>query len=131
MPQLSRWFIRTALGYLLFSLMLGVLLPGWGLGALLWPTYVHLLVLGWLSQLIFGVAYWMFPRPVASAARRGALLGWITYWLLNAGLVSRFLGELTRAAGGHSDNLLVAAAVLQLVAGWTFVINTWSRVKGR
>jgi hypothetical protein len=32
------------------------------LGALLWPTYLHLLVLGWLTQLIFGVAFWMFPR---------------------------------------------------------------------
>jgi hypothetical protein len=131
MPQLSRWFIRTALGYLLLSLFLGVLLPGSGLGARLWPSYVHLLVLGWLTQLIFGVAYWMFPRASAGAARRSAFLGWTTYWLLNAGLVGRFLGELARAAGGHSENLLVAAAFLQLAAGWTFVINTWPRVKSR
>jgi hypothetical protein len=62
-PDLTRWFIRTALVYLLVSFIAGVLqlTPGrWG--AVLWPTYVHLLVLGWLTHLIFGVVYWLFPR---------------------------------------------------------------------
>jgi hypothetical protein len=65
LPQLSRWLIRTALVYLLVSLMVGVAQPSLtSAGLILWPTYVHLLVVGWLTQLIFGVAYWMFPRDV-------------------------------------------------------------------
>ena len=132
MPELTRWFIRTALAYLLASLIAGVLLvtPGrWG--ALLWPTYVHLLVLGWLTQLIFGVTYWLFPRLSAAGSPGGDRLGWVSYWLLNAGLLLRVIGEPGRALGIRMDWLLLAAAFLQLTAGWAFVVSTWPRVKGR
>jgi hypothetical protein len=131
-PELTRWFIRTALAYLLASLIAGVLqvTPGrWG--ALLWPTYVHLLVLGWLTQLIFGVAYWLFPRLSAAGSHGNDRLGWVSYWLLNAGLLLRVIGEPARALGVRMDWLLLAAAFLQLTAGWAFVVTTWPRVKGR
>jgi heme/copper-type cytochrome/quinol oxidase subunit 1 len=131
-PDLTRWFIRTALVYLLVSLIAGVLqlTPGrWG--AVLWPTYVHLLVLGWLTQLIFGVAYWLFPRSSVADSHGGDRLGWVSYWLLNTGLILRVIGEPARALGVRMDWLLLAAAFLQLTAGWAFVVNIWPRVKGR
>ena len=132
MPDLTRWFIRTALVYLLVSLIAGVLqlTPGrWG--AVLWPTYVHLLALGWLTQLIFGVAYWLFPRLSVGGSQGGDRLGWASYWLLNAGLLLRVIGEPARTLGLRMDWLLLIAACLQLAAGWAFVVNTWPRVKGR
>ncbi|MFL5471446.1 MAG: hypothetical protein ACJ8AM_03735, partial [Gemmatimonadales bacterium] len=63
MPRLSRWFIRTGLIYLLLSFSISLaqaVVPS--RTAMAWPTYLHLLVVGWLTQLIFGVAHWMFPR---------------------------------------------------------------------
>ena len=99
-------------------------------GAQLWPTYVHLLVLGWLTQLIFGVAYWMFPRPLPQAFH-GERLGWPTYWLFNTGLLLRIVGEGSWAAGHEMNAALVAAAMLQLIAGWSFVLMIWPRVRGR
>jgi hypothetical protein len=96
----------------------------------LWPTYVHLLVLGWLTQLIFGVAYWMFPRPLPQGFH-GERLGWPTYWLFNTGLLLRIVGEGSRAAGREMTAVLVAAAMLQLIAGWSFVLMIWPRVRGR
>ena len=101
------------------------------LGALLWPTYLHLLVLGWLTQLIFGVAFWMFPRHSAKEPHGNGWLGWTTFWLLNAGLVLRAIGEPALALGVHTGWILVLAALLQLGAGWAFIFNTWPRVKGR
>jgi hypothetical protein len=101
------------------------------LGALLWPTYVHLFVLGWLTQLIFGVAFWMFPRRSAKEPHGSEPLGWISYGLLNAGLVLRALGEPAFALGARTSGILVVAALLQLGAGWVFVFNTWPRVKER
>jgi hypothetical protein len=116
----------------LASLITGVLqvaTTSWS--AVLWPTYVHMLVLGWLTQLIFGVALWMFPKRSADRSGRSHRLGWASYWLLNAGLLLRILGEPTRAIGGPTGWLLVAAALLQLAGGWAFVINTWPRVRER
>jgi hypothetical protein len=33
--------------------------------------------------------------------------------------------------GGDAAGLLVASAVVQLLAGWAFVANTWPRVRER
>jgi hypothetical protein len=131
LPELSRWFIRTALVYLLVSLMVGVAQPSLAsAGLVLWPTYVHLLVVGWLTQLIFGVAYWMFPRPAAAASHWTERLGWVSYAGLNAGLVLRAIAESGPVSGFRGD-WFVVSALLQMVAGWAFVIASWPRVRGR
>jgi hypothetical protein len=73
----------------------------------------------------------MFPRHSPDAPRGSERLGWACYWLLNAGLLLRLIGEPARLLGGWSAQLLVAAALLQLAAGWAFVFNTWPRIKER
>lgn len=64
MPTLTRWFLKAALIYLILALCAGILLsmPGETLISRLFPTYIHILAPGWLTQLIFGVAFWMFPK---------------------------------------------------------------------
>jgi hypothetical protein len=62
MPPLTRWFVKTSFIYLTLALIAGLLveiqsaLKLTSLGGL-FPIYIHLLVLGWLSQLIFGVVF--------------------------------------------------------------------------
>ena len=139
MPPLARWFVRTALAYFVAALVVGVglmlrltvdLPPGI---AALQPVYFHLLVVGWVSQLIFGVVYWMFPKHSAERPRGSERLGWATYWLLNVGLALRVVGEplVALQPGPGPGGLLAASAILQLLAGWAFVANTWGRVKER
>jgi heme/copper-type cytochrome/quinol oxidase subunit 1 len=95
------------------------------------PTHLHLLVVGWITQVIFGVAYWMFPRYSAERPRGSEPLGWAAFILLNVGLLLRVAGEPFYALGRAVGGLLVASALAQLLAGWAFVLNTWPRVKGR
>jgi hypothetical protein len=96
-----------------------------------WPTYLHLLVLGWLTQLIFGVALWLFPRHSPGRPRGNERLGWASFFLLNIGLVLRAIAEPSHALGHRVGALLIVAAVAQLLAGWAFVLNTWPRVRER
>ena len=96
-----------------------------------WPTYLHLLVVGWLTQLIFGVAFWLFPKYSSVKPRGSEGLGWASFVLLNFGLILRLIGEPRAALGGDAATLLVASAVIQLLAGWAFVANTWPRVRER
>lgn len=135
MPPLTRWFIKAALVYFVAALGLGILLqsPLRELPALrvAWPTYVHILVLGWLTQLIFGVAYWLFPRYSAERPRGSDRLGWASFALLNAGLVLRIIGEPMATLGNNAGGLLVASAVTQFLAGMAFVGNTWPRTRER
>lgn len=138
MPSLSRWFIKSSLIYLVATFVTGVfavLDPSWqvipGAGRLT-VIYYHLFMLGWVSQLIFGVANWMFPVYSREAPRRNEQLGWASYGLLNGGLVLLLLGEGMWAAstGQAGPSLITVASLLLLLGALAFVVNTWGRIKG-
>jgi hypothetical protein len=93
-------------------------------------TYVHLLVVGWLTQLIFGVAHWLFPRASAGAPHGNEALGWAGILLLNVGLLVRAVAE-PSALSGARHGLLVTSGALQLVAVLLLVVHIWPRVKER
>lgn len=135
MPPITRWFIKTALVYFILALLTGLLLSSQSLLPFsmppLFPIYVHLLVEGWLTFLIIGVVFWMFPKYSREKPRGSDGLGWATYWLLNIGLLIRILVEPlnSTAPGLILGWVLVVSALLQWLGGMAFVINTWARVK--
>lgn len=137
MPPLTRWHARAALVYLVAALLVGVAMAARAVVALpdfiatLGPVYFHLLMVGWVTQLIFGVVYWMFPKFSPTQPRGNEPLGWATFGLLNVGLLLRVVGEpLTVLQPSLIANGLVAAsAILQWLAGMGFVANTWARVR--
>jgi hypothetical protein len=139
MPTITRTFIKTALGYMLAGALLSalwllhVVWPLHPLLGYLQPTALHLIVVGWLTQLIFGVALWMFPAWSRQQPRGPDLPGWLCYSLLNAGLLLRLIAEPLnsyRPAAGLGWLLLVAAA-LQVGAIWLFTLLAWPRVRGK
>ena len=140
MPRLTRWFLRAALVNLLAAVALGVLLawprgaPGPGALAASGPVYIHLLVVGWLTQLVMGVAWWMFPRQTRTTGGGNTIAGWMIFALLNIGLFLRAVAE-PQIAAAHAVSwtrwMIAAAALLQLLAGWLFVLAIWPRVRGR
>ncbi len=139
MPLLTRWFIKSAMIYLVAALLLGLILairPLVSLPAfigLLGPAYFHLFLVGWVTQMIFGVIYWMFPIVTRERPRGNVYLGWATYSCLNIGLLLRVVGEPLIGSIENTDLgwLLVLSAVLQWAAAVFFVVNSWARVKER
>ncbi len=138
MPTITRWFVKSSFICLGLALAAGILLAfqsTFGLTALggIFPVYIHLLVFGWLTQLIFGVAYWMFPKYSSEKPRGSDRLGWWTYGLLNTGLLLRAIAEPVQSVQPNPVTgwMLVLAAIIQLAAGAAFVVNTWPRVKVR
>jgi len=123
LPPLSRWYIKGALLYLVAALLLGVAMTG--------PTYVHMLVVGWITQMIFGVAYWMFPKYAPEAPRGNNAIAVATFVLLNVGLLLRVAVEPIRAWRPDllPGWLLIVAAIAQWLAGVGFAVSTWPRVK--
>lgn len=137
MPTLTRWYIKLAILYFLAALLLGVAQAAHAPAALYpWvgaagPAALHLLVVGWITQMIFGVAYWMFPRYSADAPRGIDALAVATFACLNAGLILRVGVEPLQAVRPAPllGGLLVLAAALQWLAGIGFAVNTWPRIK--
>lgn len=137
MPALTRWFIKSALVYLVIALFLAVLLVVPALTrtfpflAYLNPAYFHLFLVGWVTQMIFGVIYWMFPILTRTNPRGNEKIGWASYTLLNIGLVCRVLGE--PLVGIYPNTtagwVLIASAFCQWLAALLFVYLAWPRVK--
>ncbi len=139
MPTLTRWHIKSAFISLALAMTLGVVLalapvidlPGWVV--YLSPAFFHLIMVGWVTQMIFGVIFWMFPIVSRARPRGSVRLGWATYVLLNGGLALRVVGEpaVAVAPGSNWGWALVASAVMQWLAAVFFVVNAWPRVKER
>ena len=139
MPTLTRTMIKTAMLYALAGTLLSalwlctVVLPLHPMLRFIQPTALHLIVVGWLTQLIFGIAIWMFP-PWSKAQPRGpSASGWLCYGLLNSGLVLRLIAEPLNSywPAPLLGWLLVASALLQVAAIWLFVGLVWTRVRGK
>jgi hypothetical protein len=132
MPPLTRWFVKLALVYFVTALAAGVWQAADGP---LWltPIMIHLLVVGWVTGMIFGVAYWMFPKYSSEEPRGANSLAVASFVLLNAGLLLRVAVEpwQTSRPSALTGWLLVGSALLQWLSGVAFVLNTWPRVKGR
>jgi len=140
MPRISRWFVKSAMVYLMAALVIGAATAAPGAlnlpanVAVLRPTIVHLITVGWLTQMIFGVAYWMFPRASRANPRGSEALATAVYVLLNSGLIARVLAEPAHALRPDARLwgwALAAAGLLQLLAACGFALNTWNRVKAK
>ena len=139
MPTLTRWFIRSAFIYLAAALLLGLVLalpPTIELPKFVQamsPAYFHLFLVGWVTEMIFGVIYWLFPIITRERPRGNEKVGWACYFFLNVGLLLRVVGEplmSTRPESGLG-RLLALSALLQWLAAVIFVFLAWPRVKER
>jgi cbb3-type cytochrome oxidase subunit 1 len=130
-PRLSVWLIRGALCYLALGVLAGalllvsrgVLLGDW-VGRLR-PIHVEFLLIGWTLQLALGVTFWILPRFRAGSARGREGFVWLSFVLLNTGVLAVALGQafgLPRAVPllGHGAETLAAAV---------FALHAWPRVK--
>ncbi|MCZ2127293.1 MAG: hypothetical protein LC099_05900 [Anaerolineales bacterium] len=135
MPILIRSFLKAALVYLILAVCCGLALalPIRSPLTSLFPVYIHTLVFGWLTQLIFGVATWMFPKYSAAEPRGREWLSWTAFVCLNVGLGLRVVFEPLHSITPSAWSAwgLLISAVLQWAAGVAFVANMWPRVKVR
>jgi hypothetical protein len=135
MPPLSRWLVKSGFVSLALALLIEALLarPTGFLPALpntaLHLGAIHLLTVGWLLQLISGVAFWMFPKHPTVPPRGDERLGWAGLVLLNSGLALRLLGEAWRLGLAGPSWPLIAAALLQLLAVTLLVTLLWPRIR--
>lgn len=131
MPTVSVWLIRGALAYLVAGFSLGALLlasKGISLPAGLWrwlPVHFELLLVGWLIQLVMGVAYWIFPRFGMTPRARGREgLGWLALALLNGGVWMTCLGMLR-----DQSTVMIVGRGIEVLAAAVMALNVWTRTR--
>ena len=125
MTPYVRRFIRSSLFWLGVGVILGVLMASWPRAVLYRPAHMHANLLGFVSMMIFGVAYHVIPR-FTGAALRSERLAMVHLWIANGGLALMVLGWLSRAhAFAQWRPILVTGGVLSAAGAFLFIYNIW------
>lgn len=139
MPTLTRYWIKAGFINFLAALLLAVLIQLATVVELpafihaLHPVYFHLFLVGWITQIIMGVSFWMFPPLNKDHPRGIEILGWFSFSSINIGLVLRVIGEPVVYLDPSSNWrwALVISALLQWMGGIFYIVQMWPRVKGK
>jgi cbb3-type cytochrome oxidase subunit 1 len=123
------WFVKAFLKASVFWLAMGVTLgvamgvkPEWSIYR---TAHLHMLLLGFVAMMIFGVAYHVIPRfagnPLRSTRAAGA-----HWWLANAGLAVMVVGFMLRAQGRPISSVLLGVGGTAAATGaYVFAFLVW------
>lgn len=137
MPYVSRLFIKTGIAYLVVTFVAGaVMLSLEALGRpvplIIGIEHGHAGFIGWLVNMVIGVAYWLLPANRArfsqTQGRYPERVARSSFYLLNVGLILRLVGEPLLAVGAVVRFIVVVAAVLQVIGIAAFAGIAWQRV---
>ena len=133
MEWFVRAFIRASLVWLALGVTLGVCMavhPAW---IVYRPAHVHMNLLGFVTMMIFGVAYHVVPRFSARPLFDRRLAG-MHWWLANAGLAAMVVGFVLRVTAGIppavSTATLATGGVTEAIGAYVFVYNMWRTLGG-
>ncbi|MFZ3384334.1 MAG: cbb3-type cytochrome c oxidase subunit I [Candidatus Methanoperedens sp.] len=128
MNKLAGLFIKTSLVYLFLGTILGVLItigPGYSF------MHSHFALIGWVSFMLFGLAYESIPR-YTSRALYSRKLGMIQFWLANIGLIGLSLSYpfmrmymLKEKDASDAATAVMIFGLIEAISVFMFVFNIW------
>lgn len=129
------WFVRSFIKASLVWLALGVTLgvgmavaPAW---IVYRPAHMHMNLLGFVTMMIYGVAYHVIPRFSGNPLYSGRLAT-AHWWISNAGLLLMVVGfGLRPHVGSGAVPALAIGGVLAALGAYVFVYGIWRTVDGK
>jgi heme/copper-type cytochrome/quinol oxidase subunit 1 len=134
---LVRRFIKTGISFLLVGVALGCWmlvrreLYGEWPSPFLVSAHAHVVFVGFMLNLILGVALWLFPRAAKGDVRYSPRVVAASYWLLNLATALRFAAEASRAwlAAPVLPWLVVGGGLGQGLALALYFWTMWTRIR--
>lgn len=131
MDWFVRAFLKSSVTWLAAGVTLGVAMgahPPWSIYR---TAHLHMLLLGFVGQMIFGVAYHVIPRFVGSPLRSPRLAE-AHWWLANAGLAVMVVGFVLRAQASPTSSLLLGVGGTAAALGaYIFAFLIWTTLDWR
>jgi cbb3-type cytochrome oxidase subunit 1 len=128
------WFVkaylRASLAWLALGVTLGVAMAAHPVWTVYRPAHMHMLLVGFVTMMIYGVAYHVIPRFTGFQlySRRAAMWQW---WMSNAGLMLMVIGFGVRANGLSSGTpVLATGGVIAALGAYIFVYVIWRTLDG-
>jgi Cytochrome C and Quinol oxidase polypeptide I len=130
MDAFVKAFIKGSVAWLTLGATLGLAMalePAWTVYR---PAHLHMLTLGFVAMMIFGIGYHVIPRIVGHPLIDGRLPMW-HWWCSNVGLgllASGFGVRVHSSAIGAP--MLAVGAVLSAVGAYMFAYLIWRTLEG-
>ena len=128
-----RAFLKASLAWLSLGVTLGIAMavhPAWGIYR---TAHMHMNLLGFVTMMIFGVAYHVLPRFTGHALWSPQLPGW-HWWGSNVGLTLMVIGFVCRVSNGTAGQvgaaLLSTGGTLAALGAYAFAYNMWRTIDG-
>ena len=123
-------FLKASLAWLALGVTLGVAMavhPVWTVYRL---AHIHMLLLGFVTMMIFGVAYHVIPRFVGFSLHRPEAAQW-HWWGANVGLALMVCGFVVRVRAPYPGTVLLGTGgILSALGAYTFAYLIWRTLDG-
>ncbi|HST58669.1 MAG TPA: cbb3-type cytochrome c oxidase subunit I [Longimicrobium sp.] len=125
MDPFVRRFIRSSLVWLGVGVLIGVAMALDPAAAAFRTAHMHANLLGFVSMMIFGVAYHVIPRFTGRPLHRPRAAA-LHLWVANAGLAGMVSGFILRIYRWEPGMILLGTGALLSAAGAAlFIYNIW------
>lgn len=123
-------FVKASLAWLALGVTLGVAMAAHPVWTVYRPAHVHLNLLGFVTMMIYGVAYHVIPRFTGFPLYSRRLAAW-HWWTSNAGLLLMVAGFVLRPhVGAGATPVLATGGVLSALGAYAFVYGLWRTIDG-
>ena len=123
MDRFVKNFIIMSIVYLGVASIIGIMMFADGSWLRLRFVHSHLMLLGWVSMMIYGVGYHILPKFVGKFLKHRAM-GVVQFWLANIGLVGMVVFyPLMQGGGGALKGLAVASSLVEAASVFLFFYN--------
>ena len=129
MDSYVRNMVRSSLVWLGIGVLIGVSMALWPANYILYkPGHAHANLLGFVSMMIFGVAYHIMPRFTGRPLHKVRLAQWHV-WIANMGLVLQTTGFLIRPHWLEPGMIAIAiGGSISAIGAFMFIYNIWFTV---
>jgi cbb3-type cytochrome oxidase subunit 1 len=123
-------FVKASLAWLSLGVTLGVAMAAHPTWTVYRPAHVHMVALGFVTMMIYGVAYHVIPRFTGHPLYGARAAGW-HWWASNVGLALMVVGFFVRASGAAAGTpVLAAGGTLSALGAYTFAYLLWRTIDG-
>jgi cbb3-type cytochrome oxidase subunit 1 len=127
MDWFVRAFLKASVTWLAIGVTLGVAMAAHPAWTIYRTAHIHMNLLGFVTMMIFGVAYHVIPR-FSGAPLHDRRLAAAHWWVANAGLALMAAGLVLRVQPsmlGVATPVLVGGGVLSALGAYAFAWNIW------
>ena len=123
-------FLKASLAWLALGVTLGLAMAAHPVWTVYRTAHMHMLLLGFVTMMIYGVAYHVIPRFAGFPLHSRRFAG-VQWWLANAGLALMVAGFIVRVSSATFGTIVLSiGGTLSAASAYIFVYLIWRTVDG-